>query len=78
MEATVSYLLMLQKHINSSHHSEPYPLCLGNISKDFTLANMKKKKKKKWKGSVKVFSVDYNPIDTSSIVDIHRYLMIET
>ena len=76
MEATFSYLLMLEKHINSSHHSEPYPLCLGNISNDFTLDNMKKKKR--WKGSVKVFSVDYNPIDTSSIVDIHRYLMIET
>ena len=32
MEATVSYLLMDQKYINS----EPYRLCLGNISKDFT------------------------------------------
>ena len=26
---------------------KPYPLCLGNISKDFTIDNMKKKKKKK-------------------------------
>ena len=24
---------------------KPYPLCLGNISKDFTIDNMKKKKK---------------------------------
>ena len=36
---------------------KPHPLCLGNISKDFTLDNMKKKKKKKpdLKWSVKVF-----------------------
>ena len=47
MEATFSYLLMLEKHISSSHHSEPYPLCLGNISNDFTLDNMKKKKMKR-------------------------------
>ena len=26
---------------------KPYPVCLGNISKDFTLDNMKKKKKRK-------------------------------
>ena len=47
MEATFSYLLMLEKHINSSHHSEPYPLCLGNISNDFTLDKKKKKKDEK-------------------------------
>ena len=35
-------------------------------------------KKTGLKRSVKVFSVDYNPIDTSDIVDIHRYLMKET
>ena len=39
-----------------------YLLCLGNISKHFTLANMKKQG---LKGSVKVFSIDYNSIDTS-------------
>ena len=36
MEATVSYLLTLQEHIKN------YTLCLGNISKDFTINNMKK------------------------------------
>ena len=30
------------------------------------------------KGSVKVFSADYNAIDTSGVLDIHRYLMKET
>ena len=49
-----------------------YPLCLGNISKDFTLNNMQKTGLKK---ILKVFSVDSNAIDTSDIVDIHRYLL---
>ena len=36
---------MLQKYINSKQidsEIKPYPLCLGNISKDFTVDNMKK------------------------------------
>ena len=54
---------------------KPYPLCLGNVSKDIKLDNMKKT----WlKGSVKVFSVDYNAIDTNNILDIRRYLVKET
>ena len=51
--------------------TKPYPLCLGNTFKDFTINNMKKTG---LKGSVQVFSVDYNSIDTSDILDIHRYL----
>ena len=45
MEATVSYLLMLQKYQFKIKDSEikDYALCLGNISKDFTIINMKKK-----------------------------------
>ena len=39
-----------------------YTLCLGNISKDFTINNMKKAV---LKGVVKFFSVDFNPIDTT-------------
>ena len=27
------------------------------------------------KGVVKFFSVDFNPIDTNDILDIHKYLM---
>ena len=49
-----------------------HPLCLGNISKDFTIDNMKKTG---LKGSVKFFSVDYRPINTNEISDIHRFLM---
>ena len=33
------------------------------------------KKKTDLNGTVKVFSVDYNGIDTNDILHIHRYLM---
>ena len=49
-----------------------YPLCLGNISKNFAINNMKKTELKE---VVKFFSVDFNPIDTDNILDIHKYLM---
>ena len=52
-----------------------YSLYLGNISKDFTINNIKKGR---LNGVAKVFSVDYNVIDTKGILDIHRYLMKET
>ena len=52
-----------------------YTLCLGNISKDFTINNMKKAGLER---SVKFFSFDFNPIDTNDILDIHNYLMKET
>ena len=51
---------------------KPWPLCLGNIPKNFTFNNMKKKA---LKGSVKDFSVDYNADNTTNILGIHRYLM---
>ena len=51
-----------------------YPLCLGNISKDFT-TDMKKTG---LKVTVQCFSVNYNPINTSDILDIHRFLMKKT
>ena len=48
--------------------------CLGNISKDFTINNMKKQDEKE----LIFFSVDFNPIDTNDILDIHKYLMKRT
>ena len=49
-----------------------YALCLGNISKDFTINNMNKT----WlKGVVWVFPDDFNPVDTNNILDINKYLM---
>ena len=52
-----------------------YTLCLGNISRDFTINNIKKKAE--LNGTVNVFSVDYNAIDISNILDMYRYLMNE-
>ena len=48
------------------------PLCLGNISKDFSVDNMKKTG---LNGYVYDFSVDYDAIAVNDIVDIHKYLM---
>ena len=78
MESTVSYLLMLQNSINSKKKNseiKDYTLCLGNTSKDFTINNMKKTG---LRGVVKLFSVDFNPIDTNDILHIHKYLMKRT
>ena len=50
----------------------PYELCLGNISKDWSVDNMKNTE---LKGCVYDFSVDYDAIEVSDILDIHKYLM---
>ena len=52
------------------------PLCLGNISKDWSTDDMKKKKKKTgFKRYIYDFSVDYDATDVDDIKDIHTYLM---
>ena len=48
------------------------PLCLGNISKDWSTDNMKKTG---FNGYVYDFSVDYDATDINDIKDIHKYLM---
>ena len=48
------------------------PLCLENISKDFSVDNMKKTG---LNGYVYDFSVDYDAIAVDDILDIHKYLM---
>ena len=48
------------------------PLCLGNISKDWSVDNVKKTG---FNGYVYDFSVDYNATDVDDIKDIHKYLM---
>ena len=48
------------------------PLCLGNISKDWSTDNMKKTG---FNGYVHDFSVDYNATSVDDIKNIHRYLM---
>ena len=47
-------------------------LYFGNISKDFSMSNMKKTG---FNGYIYDFSVDYNSIGVSDIQDIHKYLM---
>ena len=51
------------------------PLCLGNISKDWSVDNMKKTS---FNGYVYDFSIDYNVTDVDDIKDIHRYLMTKS
>ena len=48
------------------------PLCLGNISKDWSTDNMKRTG---FNGYVYDFSADYDSIDVEDIKDIHKYLM---
>ena len=48
------------------------PLCLGNVSKDWSIDDMKKTG---FNGYVYVFSVDYNVTDVNDIKYIQKYLM---
>ena len=45
---------------------------IKDYTKDFTINNMTRTG---LKGVGNFFSVDFNPIDTNDILDIHRYLM---
>ena len=62
---------MQQKYINSNQKVlklKKYPLYLPNISKTFSVNNMKKKD----------FSVDYRTFNISDTIDIHKYLTKKT
>ena len=48
------------------------PLCLGNISKDWSTDNMKKTG---LTGYIYDFSADYNIVTVDDIKDTHKYLM---
>ena len=48
------------------------PICLGNISKDWSVDNMKKPG---FTGYVYGFSVDYDSVTVDNIKNIHKYLM---
>ena len=75
MGATVFYFVnatkIYQFKANDSEIKK-YPLCLGNISKDSTAKNMKKTVLNRY---VYELSVDYDIIDTSNIINIHKCLM---
>ena len=72
MEQIVINLLMAQKLLNWKQKIVATPLCLGNISKDWSVDNMKKTG---FNGYVYDFSVDYDAIAVDDILDIHNYLM---
>ena len=72
MEQIVIYLLMVQKLLNLKVKDHPISLCLGNISKDWSEDNMKKTG---FNGYIYDFSVYYDAISVSDILDIHKYLM---
>ena len=48
------------------------PLCLRNISKDWSADNVRKTG---FNGYVYDFSVDYNATNVDHILDIHKYLL---
>ena len=47
-------------------------MCLGKISKDWCVDNMKKTE---LKGFIYDFNFEYDAIAVSEILDIHKYLM---
>ena len=71
-----SYLFVNGKEIHkfTAKDSEinPYELCLGNISKDWSVDDMKKTS---LKGYVYDFSVDDDAISNFDITNILKYLM---
>ena len=72
MEQTVIYLLMAQKFINLKQRIlrlQKLYLCLGNISKDWSVDNTKKTR---LNGYVYDFSVDYDGIAVDGILDTHK------
>ena len=50
----------------------PSQFCLGSISNGFSATESREES---LNGDVHDFSVDYNSIDESDILNIHRYLM---
>ena len=79
MEATLSYLLMLKiisKQSKKNSGIKDYALCLGNVSENFTINNMKRKTG--LKGVVNFFSVNLILLIINDTLDIHKYLMKRT
>ena len=75
MEQIVIYLLMVQKLLKFKVKNSEIvanPLRLVNISKDFSVDNMKKTR---LNGYVYDFSVDYDAIAVDDILEFHKYLM---
>ena len=71
-----SYLFVNGTEINKfkvkDYEIIAYPLCLGNITKDFTVDN---RRKIGLNGYVYDFSVVYNAVAVADILGIHKYSM---
>ena len=71
-----SYLLVnstgIQKFKAKDSEIVATPLCLGNISKNWSVDNMKRTG---FNGYVYDFSVDYDTMAVDDILDTHTYLM---
>ena len=63
--------LKQSNNLTYTHKHVATPLCLGNISKNWSVDNMKKTG---FTGYVYDFSVDYDTTDVDDIKDIHKYL----
>ena len=75
MEQKVIYLFIVKKIIEFKAKDSKIvstPLCLGNISEDFSVDNILKLGLNAF---VFDFSVDYDAIAVDDILDIHKYLM---
>ena len=72
---TNSYLLFngieIYKFKGKDSEIVPTPLCLGNISKDWSVDNMKKTG---FYGYIYYFSVDYDSTDVDDMLGIHKHL----
>ena len=71
-----SYLFVNGAEIHKFRSRDPenlaHSLCLGNISKDWSVDNLKKTG---LNGYVYDFTVDYDAIAVDDILNIHKYLM---
>ena len=73
MEQIVGYLLMVQRFINSKAKDSEIvvtSLCLRNISKDFSVDNMKKTGLNRY-----VYDFTVGVIADDDILDTHKYLI---
>ena len=70
MEATFVNQVKISQFKAEDCKLNAYPLCLGNISKVFTVDNMKERELNRW--CVYDFSVCYEGIAADDIVDIYK------
>ena len=77
-DAANSYLFVNGKEVHKFKAKDSEivvtPLYLGNISKDWSVDNMKKTRLNRY---VYDFSVDYNAAAVDDILNIHNYVMIK-